>query len=89
MARQQDTKPHERQGDDRDLEDIETEIDEALEDVDEGELDQRLDKATERADEVDPDEVLIELEDEDEGEEDEPDADGAEEKAGRGERKTG
>jgi hypothetical protein len=85
MARQQDTKPRERAGDDRDLEDIETEIDEALEDADEDELDERLDKAMERADEADPDEVLIELED---GEH-EPVASEADQKTRRGKRKTG
>jgi hypothetical protein len=85
MAKQQqDPKARERAGgDDRDVTDIETEIDEALEEVDDAEVDQRLDKAIEKADKADGDEVLIELEgDEDEGEDDE---DGeADEKAGGG-----
>ena len=68
MAKQQNATPHERQRDDRGIEDIETEIDEALENVDEDEVDERLDEAIERADEEDPDEVLIELEEDEDSE---------------------
>ena len=66
MAKQQQ-QPEAREraaGDDRDVSDIETEIDEALEEVDDEEVDERLDEAIEKADEADPDEVLIVLEDE-------------------------
>ena len=67
MAIQQDPKARERAGgDDRDVGDIETEIDEALEDVDDEEIDESLDEALDKADEADGDEVLIELEDDDE-----------------------
>jgi hypothetical protein len=85
MAKQEDDpKARESAGrDDRDVEDIETEIDEALEDVDEDELDERLDGALEKADDADPDEVLIEL---DEDEDDEA-AGQAEDNAGRQGRK--
>ncbi len=65
MAKQQNAKATD-QRDDRDLEDIETEIDEALEEVDEDEVDERLDEAIERAEKEDFDEVLIELEEDDE-----------------------
>ena len=70
MAKQQqDPKGRERAGgDDRDVGDIETEIDEALEEVDENEIDERLDEAIEKADKADPDEVLIELEDDEDEE---------------------
>jgi hypothetical protein len=97
MAKQQQApKARERAGgDDRDVSDIETEIDEALENADEDEVDARLDKAIEKADKADGDEVLIELEgdedaedEENEGsEDDEGDEDGeADEKPGGGRR---
>ncbi len=60
---QQEPKAREREGgDDRDVSDIETEIDEALESVDEDQIDERLDESIEQADEADGDEVLIDLE---------------------------
>jgi hypothetical protein len=67
MAKQQQgaAGPRRAGGDDRDLGDIETEIDEALEEVDDEKVDERLDAAIGKADKADADEVLIELEEED------------------------
>lgn len=89
MAKQKAESTETDQGggrDEEDLDGVETEIDEALEDVEDEEVEDRLDEALERADETDPDEVLIDLEGVDE---DEAAGDAEEAKGGRRDRKTG